>query len=607
MGKLSKCYNHFVASSFKGFLSNKTFQQSRLKKIFFSGLFYFIGNAGFSQDIAGWNFWGKNGDAILEATAFDPNLVSPINLTRGVGASPSTGTNSFRTTGFQNDGISVTNTDYFQTTLTAKTEYEVSLSTIDASFAGTASYYQSSGVTSQFAYSLDGSTFILIGNPVTTTSLTLPQIDLRGIAALQNVPSDVTITIRYYASGQTTTGGWGFTSSTASKNGFVIGGTVTSAGSEDFTSGYYRSRQNGDWAAANTWESSTDNINWSIAKKAPTKDAEKIIIQNGHTVGVSTSVSLDQTVISGVLEIQTGGILNINDGTGDDITISESGILRIVSTGNYAAVVQQSVGANINIASGGKITIGNGIASMGNGYEGFATSLVNIWNDGAVYEWNSNSTFVVAGLIYFPNAGTAIPVFRVTKAGGTAANGLGNNFYVNGLFEINTNVSFSGAGGRYFRNGIRGIATLSQTGAGKFYLTAPGAILDGTSLKIVLSAVFDLSPNTIIPAGANITVSGANINNNFVSNVFTINGTLDVTDKGINNTNGTVIINGTFKTANTGGFSGSGSSIVSGGISVNTGSIIELYALADQSLNARADFKNLIFSVSAIKTPKGPF
>ena len=240
---------------------------------------------------------------------------------------------------------------------------------------GLAAYYATPGVTSQFAYSLDGNTFILIGNPVTTTSLTLPQIDLSGIAALQNVPSDVTITIRYYASGQTTTGGWGFTSSTASKNGFVIGGSVTSAGSEDFTSGYYRSRQNGDWASATTWESSADNVTWSIAGKAPTKDAEKIMIQNGHTVGVSTSVSLDQTVISGVLELQTGGILNINDGAGDDITISENGILRIVSTGNYATVVQQSVGANINIASGGKITIGNGIASMGNGYEGFVTSL----------------------------------------------------------------------------------------------------------------------------------------------------------------------------------------------------------------------------------------
>ena len=116
-----------------------------------------------------------------------------------------------------------------------------------------------------------------------------------------------------------------------------------------------------------------------------------------------------------------------------------------------------------------------------------------------------------------------------------------------------------------------------------------------------------MSPSTFVPVGANVTVSGANINNNFPSNLFTINGTLDVTDKGINNTNGTVIINGTFRTANTGGFSGSGSSIVSGGISVNTGSTIELYALGNQSLNARTDFKNLIFSGSGIKTPNGPF
>ena len=607
MRKLSKCYNPFATSSFKGFLSNKSFKQSRLKKIFFSGLFYFIGNVGFGQDIAGWNFFGRSQDETLAATAFDPNLASPINLTRGMGAGSSSALNSFRTTGFKNDGISVANTDYFQTTLTAKTGYEISLSTIDAVFAGTASYYASTGVTSQFAYSLDGNAFTLIGNPVTTTSLTLPQIDLRGIAALQNVPSDVTVTIRYYASGQTTTGGWGFTSSTASKNGFVIGGTVTSAGSEDFTSGYYRSRQNGDWAAATTWESSADNVTWSIAGKAPTKDAEKIMIQNGHTVGVSTSVSLDQTTISGILELQTGGILNINDGAGDDIIISENGILRIVSTGNYATVLQQSVGANINITSGGKIIIGNGIASTGNGYEGFATSIVNTWNDGAVYEWNSNSTFAIADLTYFPNAGTSIPKFRVTKVGGTINSS--KDFFLNGILEVNTDMAFSGGGKKYFRNGIRGNAALSQItpGMGKFYLTAPGAVLDGASLRIDLLQPIDMSPSTFVPFGANVTVSGANINNNIASNVFTVNGTLDVTNNGVSNLNGSIIINGIYRTSFSGGFSGSGSSIVSGNITLNPGSTIELYAPGNQSLNTRIDFRNLVFSGSGIKTPNGPF
>src|SRR6185503_14583835 len=103
--------------------------------------------------------------------------------------------------------ISTANTDYFQITLSSASGFTVSLSAIDANFNGTASFFASPGVTSQFAYSLNGSTFTLIGSPVQSTSLTMGQINLTGIAALQNVPSGTTITLRYYASGQTTTGG----------------------------------------------------------------------------------------------------------------------------------------------------------------------------------------------------------------------------------------------------------------------------------------------------------------------------------------------------------------------------------------------------------------
>ena len=83
---------------------------------------------------------------------------------------------------------------------------------------------------------------------------------------------------------------------------------------------------------------------------------------------------MDQTTIAGILELQTGGVLNINDGAGDDITIPPDGILQVTSTADYATSVQQAATANINIASGGKIKIGNGSSSTGNGYEAFATS-----------------------------------------------------------------------------------------------------------------------------------------------------------------------------------------------------------------------------------------
>ncbi|HEY5371058.1 MAG TPA: hypothetical protein VIJ75_18905 [Hanamia sp.] len=370
---------------------------------------------------------------------------------------------------------------------------------------------------------------------------------------------------------------------------------------------YFRSYQSGDWSLNSTWESSFDNINWQMATEVPTKDANRIWIQSTHSVFVSSVISLDELWVAGILELRTGGILNINDGVGDDVDILGNGMLRVISTDKYNDAIKQATGAVINIGTGGTIMLGNGSSSIGTGYEGFATSTDNTWNDGAVFEYNNNGVFAIADLIYFPNAtASEIPRFRVTKVVGTAANGSGKNFNLNGLFELNTNVSFSGAGGRYFRNGIRGSATLSQTGAGKFYLTAPGAILAGSPLKIVLSAVFDLSlVSTIIPIDASIVIAGANISNKDA--LLRVDGALDLSNHNITNTNGSIVLNGIYRTTHPGGFSGSGSSIVSGSITLNPGCNIELYATGPQSLNARSDFKNLIFSGSGIKTPNGPF
>ena len=195
-----------------------------------------LANVGWGQ-IAAWDFTGVGSTSLptFTATTFNANLVSTSganNITRGSGANWSTGTNSFRTTGFQNNGISTSNTDYFQITLTATTGNKISLSTIDARFAGTTSFCASPGVSNQFAYSLDGTNFTLIGSPqvIVGTPSTLAQISLAGISALQNIAAGTTVTIRYYASGQTTTGGWGFNSPSSGTNGLAIGGSVTPSG-----------------------------------------------------------------------------------------------------------------------------------------------------------------------------------------------------------------------------------------------------------------------------------------------------------------------------------------------------------------------------------------
>lgn len=182
--------------------------------------------------VAAWDFFGQSSPVTFAATTFDANLVSAGGgnlVSRGPGATANTAGNSFRTTGFQNNGISVSNTDYFQTRLQAKPGYSLTLSSINAVFAGTASFAAAPGVTSQFAYSLDGTNFTLINSPFVTVGspATSPIVNLTGITALQNLHSSQQVTIRYYASGQTATGGWGFTSPSAGVNGLAYGGSLT--------------------------------------------------------------------------------------------------------------------------------------------------------------------------------------------------------------------------------------------------------------------------------------------------------------------------------------------------------------------------------------------
>jgi hypothetical protein len=184
-----------------------------------------------SASLAAWDFTGPGNTATFIATTFNANLVSAAganDITRGATAGASAGVNSFRTTGFQNNGIATSNTDYFQVTLTAQPGFELSLSSIDGFLNGTAGFAVAPGVSNQFAYSLDGTNFTLIGSPSITTGqpVALPTIDITGVSALQNVSAGTTVTLRYYASGQTTTGGWGFFSSAAGVNGLAIGGSI---------------------------------------------------------------------------------------------------------------------------------------------------------------------------------------------------------------------------------------------------------------------------------------------------------------------------------------------------------------------------------------------
>lgn len=273
-----------------------------MKYLLLSFLFIlpFISNA----QIASWDFNGETALATSTAEVYNSNLDASAVLTRGAGAAASAGANSFRTVGFQNDGIATTNTDYFENTFSAITGYQLSLTSIDARFSGTSSFSSTPGVSMQYAYSLDGTNFTLIGSPfIQIGSGPMPQIDLSGITALQNVADNITVTIRLYASGQTTTGGWGYNSAaTLGTIGLAFGGTVTLASGcdtyatispsacETYTSpsGLYT------WTTSDSYNDTIPNA--ALCDSIITVD---LTINQPETTSASASICTGQTYIFG--------------------------------------------------------------------------------------------------------------------------------------------------------------------------------------------------------------------------------------------------------------------------------------------------------------------
>ena len=158
--------------------------------------------------------------------------------------------------------------------------------------------------------------------------------------------------------------GWGASGSagTFGINDFTFNGTVS-----PITPKFYRSQSSGDWNNINTWQSSPDNVTWSNSTLIPASDEKTITIQTGHTITASAAISLDETVISGILHrLITGGVLTIDDGAGNDIDIQNNGVLQVLSSNTYTSAMIPGT-SSINISSGGKITIGDGSVAGGLG------------------------------------------------------------------------------------------------------------------------------------------------------------------------------------------------------------------------------------------------
>ena len=318
----------------------------------------------------------------------------------------------------------------------------------------------------------------------------------------------------------------------------------------------------GTWAAAGSWESSSDGSNWITATAAPTSAANTITIRNGHNITLSSNVAVDQLVIEngGQLTVdQTTGVLNINDGSGFDIDIKSGGVLQVINSGttfSYSQIVIFASNASMNVS--GKVMVGNGSSTMGGGYGefGFAAASQIIWNHNAILEWNTTGSVpATSGQTYFPGLSAAtVPIFRISAISGSNLGG-GSDTVINGLFQLNgTTVNWGGTGSKIFRNGVVAIGSGSMvrnasTGSWQIGDTtvAGDAEIGGSSGSLTLNNPSGISVSSVCSATltSNATLTAGTFTNNGVLNLgtYVLSGTAGFS----------AALSSTLITANTGG------------------------------------------------------
>jgi fibronectin-binding autotransporter adhesin len=364
---------------------------------------------GSTQTLQAWDLTGISSPATAAATFVATGLDtdSAFNtLTRGAGAAASSASSSFRTTGFQNNGINLNNTDYFEWSLSS-TANDFSLGTLDARFAGTSSFAASPGVTAQFAYSINGGSFTLIDSPFITigSPVAMPQIDLTGVSALQNLAAGTEVTFRYFASGQTTTGGWGFNSPGAGTNALEIQGSLITPGTGTGTlgisevggsatfSGGVTVNNTATFTAASGGQATFSGVVSGPGTAGITKTGAGTVTLSGASANTFTGMT---TVSAGTLQLdKTAG----TDALAGDVTVN-SGAFLLISQSNQ-------VNSNSDVSlSGGTITRGSGVSEVFGNLNLTAASFL---------DFGSGATGTISFGTYTPSALIALNIVNFTQ------------------------------------------------------------------------------------------------------------------------------------------------------------------------------------------------
>ena len=445
--------------------------------------------------LAEWNFFGESSPVTSAADIVDSGLVAGITLARGAGAAASTASNSFRTTGFQNNGISTSNTDFFQFTMTAAAGQSVSVSSLSGFVAGTATFGANPGVSQQFAYSTDGLSFTLIGSPsiVVGSSGAIAPIDTTGIAALQGVDSLTTLSFRFYASGQTATGGWGFNSPNNTTAGLSVLGTTQAASG---SSVLYWTANGSTLGGAGSWD--TSGTTWSASDQTVSGvawDATKLATFSGTAGAVTVAtVSAERGITFGSDGYAlTGGTITLAGASTNPISVAAASTATIGSAlGGSTGVLKQGEGRLVLAGSNtfsGNVAVSSGILQIG--------------ADAAL---GASTNDILLNGTLATSATVSLDAGRDLSGGGSLDVATGTTLTVNGAMNASA-ITLTNAGTLNLQGATRTVGTLTLNAAATLSGSGPITASSVTASGLSSGGTATVTPDIAFSTTGNKTVN----------------------------------------------------------------------------------------------------
>ncbi|MBE2230862.1 MAG: T9SS type A sorting domain-containing protein [Chitinophagaceae bacterium] len=236
--------------------------------------------------------------------------------------------------------------------------------------------------------------------------------------------------------------------------------------------GDFRSVATGNWNNTATWERYDGAIWVTPAPSTPSSLDGAITIQNGHTVTVTASVTIDQVTVDAggtLTNNQSGANLTVNDGTGTDLLVNGTYNLGSVTVANTLAAAGAAPSVQVNGTMNwrnGTMNVATTIGGAGtlNLSENFAKLLNTTLTINGTMNWQTGSTAGGIGIVNgasLINNGTINEQFQSNNRG-IAVNGGGTATFINNgiinktttfLMEIYATVIFTNNGT------IKGIGT----------------------------------------------------------------------------------------------------------------------------------------------------